>query len=234
MSAARPQGGTGSVRWISSSSVGRAQPRGRRATRNQAPGGAIYQVDRASDQHNTGRVASISVSIHTPGVWGTAGCSAARPALRWGAVGRGILSEGAVRAVRRPGGCELGWLPKRRVIVGSRVRSRRCSSLRVARARSHSVIRVLRTRSPSETACRLDSPKIRIFSTEGTSVMATPGCGEAAVDDRLDLEAVAPQHVAVGRGRGGVVGQVEQRDQVGPEGVVAVAQVACSWSGSRC
>ena len=45
-------------------------------------------------QHNTGRVASISVSIRTPGVWGTAGCR--RLGRRCGGgVGRGILSEGA-------------------------------------------------------------------------------------------------------------------------------------------
>src|SRR5690242_6463763 len=50
------------------------------------------------------------------------------------------------------------------------------------------------------------------------------GGGDAAVEDGLDLEAVAPEH-AVG-GCGGVGGgQVEDGEQVGPEGVVAVAQV---------
>ena len=48
---------------------------------------------------------------------------------------------------------------------------------------------------------------------------------EPAVDDCLDLEAVAPDHRVRAGGGLGVVGQVQQRDQVGPEGVVAVAQV---------
>jgi hypothetical protein len=52
-----------------------------------------------------------------------------------------------------------------------------------------------------------------------------PCGGEPAVDHGLDLEPVAPQHLAVVRCRGGVVRQVEQRDQVGPERVVAIAEV---------
>src|SRR3954453_5333090 len=50
------------------------------------------------------------------------------------------------------------------------------------------------------------------------------GGGDAAVEEGLDLEAVAPEHVVV-RGAGVGVGQVEHGEQVGPEGVEAVAQV---------
>jgi hypothetical protein len=52
-----------------------------------------------------------------------------------------------------------------------------------------------------------------------------PGAGEAAVDQGLDLEAVSPQHRRPGRRDQLVVRQVEQRDQVGPERVVAVAEI---------
>ena len=52
-----------------------------------------------------------------------------------------------------------------------------------------------------------------------------PRAGEPAVDQGLDLEAVAPQHRRAGRRHQLVVGQVEERDQVGPERVVAVAEV---------
>src|SRR5207237_3045796 len=50
------------------------------------------------------------------------------------------------------------------------------------------------------------------------------GGGDAAVEDGLDLEAVAPPYVVV-RGAGVGVGEVEDGEQVGPEGVEAVAQI---------
>ena len=49
---------------------------------------------------------------------------------------------------------------------------------RMDHARRRSVRSVLRTRRPSETACRLDSPNIRSFSTEGTSVIRTPAAAK--------------------------------------------------------
>ena len=48
----------------------------------------------------------------------------------------------------------------------------------IGRARRHSVNSVLSTRRPSWTARRLDSPNIRSFSTEGTSVIATPAAAK--------------------------------------------------------
>jgi hypothetical protein len=48
---------------------------------------------------------------------------------------------------------------------------------------------------------------------------------EPAVDQGLDLEPVPPQHRRARRRHEGVVREVEERDQVGPERVVAVAEV---------
>ena len=103
--------------------------------------------------------------------------------------------------------------------------SRASSRARLRRTRARSVRRVRSTRRPSETARRLDSPWMRALLDARDLGDGQPGAGEAAVDQRSRSRSRRPTASGAGRRHELVVGQVEQRDQVGPEGVVAVAEV---------
>ena len=98
----------------------------------------------------------------------------------------------------------LEWSQRRAYVGGARSRrraGRASSSARRGRTRAPLGAQRAQHPQPSETARRLVSPCSRARSTLGTSVMVSPARGEPAVDQGLDLEAVAPEHRGAGRRR---------------------------------
>ncbi len=145
--------------------------------------------------------------------------TSAREFLPWRWGGR---RRGARRTPVRSRGASATLPDRSGGAVADRHQRRRRS--RYAPEREYSRPRVRSTRNPSAKVRRLVSPWMRGFSVLLTSATCRPACEKRQVSS-VSISKPSPQSMPPGGGGVAGVGQREQRQEVRPEGVVAVAEI---------